>query len=72
MAAQAHPGILKAFNATTYLARVQLTGSIHMSLDSVPTSRDISSSQMIVGRKVIVLMLDETRANDAVLVAVYT
>ena len=72
MPAQLHPGILKAFNASTYLARVQLVGSIHMSLDNVPTSRDIASSQMIAGRKVIVLILDETKANDAVVIAVYT
>ena len=71
-AAQAHPGILKAFDSGTFLARVQLTGSIHMSLANVPTSRAIASSQMIAGRKVIVLLLDETKANDAVVTAVYT
>ena len=72
MAAQVHPGILKAFDAGTYLARVQLVGSIHMSLANVPTNRGIASSQMIVGRKVSVLILDETKANDAVVIAVYT
>jgi len=72
MAARLHPGILKAFVAGTYLARVQLTGSVHMSLSSVPTSRGIPSGEMIAGRKVAVLIFDETKTTDAVVIAVYT
>lgn len=72
MAAQIHPGILKAFDAGGYVARVQLTGSIHMSLSDVATSRGIASGEMVVGRKVTVLILDETKADDAVVLAVYT
>ena len=72
MAAQIHPGILKAFNAGSYLARVQLTGSIHMSLENVPTSRGIASSEMVAGRNVVLIILDETKADDAVVIAVYT
>ena len=72
MAAQSHAGILKSFNATTYLARVQLTGSIHMSLVNVPTSRGIPSGEMVAGRQVGVLIFDETKTDDAVVIAVYT
>ncbi len=72
MAALIHPGILKAFDAGSYVARVQLTGSIHMSLDNVPTSRGIASAEMVVDRKVTVLILDETKADDAVVIAIYT
>ena len=72
MASQIHPGILKAFDAGSYVARVQLAGSIHMSLSDVPTSRGLATAEMVVGRKVTVLILDETKADDAVVIAVYT
>jgi hypothetical protein len=72
MAATIHPGVLKAFDSGTYKARVQLTGSIHMSLSGVPTNRGIASGDMIVGRRVSVVLFDETKADDAVVTAVYT
>lgn len=72
MAAQIHPGILKAFDGGSYRVRVQLTGSIHMSLENVPTSRGILAAEMVAGRNVTVLILDETKADDAVVIAVYT
>ena len=67
-----HPGILRAFDSGTYLARVTLTGSLHMSLAGVPVSRAIASGEMLAGRKVAVLVLDVTKATDAVVVAVWT
>ncbi len=70
--AEWHGGILKAWNAGAYLADVQLTGSLTLWLKSVPTSRGIPSGEMIVGRKVAVLLFDPSNPADAVLVAVYT
>lgn len=67
-----HAGILKAFNSGTYLATVQLTGSLTLWLSSVPTSRGIASAEMIAGRKVAVLLFDPTNPADAVVAAVYT
>jgi hypothetical protein len=72
MAALTHPGILRAFDSGTYLARVQLVGSVHMSLSNVPTSRDIAAGDMVAGRKVVVVIFDQTKSDDAVVVAVYT
>ena len=72
MAAEAHPGVLRAFDSGTYKARVTLSGSLHKSLSDVPTSRAIPSAEMQAGRKVIVLILDATKATDAVVIAVYT
>jgi hypothetical protein len=72
MAAKTVPGTLRAFTAGTYKARVTLTGSVQMSLDNVPTSRAIPSAEMVAGRNVAVLILDETKATDAVVIAVYT
>ncbi len=65
-------GVLKAFNAGTYLADVQLTGSLHTYLVGVPTSRDIAAGDMVVGRKIAVLFFDDGNPGDAVLAAVFT
>ncbi len=67
-----HPGTLKAFTAATYLARVTMTGSLAMSLDNVPVSRAIPSAEMVAGRKVGVWLVDEAKATDAVVIAVWT
>jgi hypothetical protein len=72
MTATLHHGILRAFDSGTYKARVTLKGSIHMSLADVPTSRTIATGEMIAGRNVAVLIFDETKATDAVVIAVYT
>jgi len=66
------PGTLKAFNSGTYKARVTVTGSLQMSLDNLPVSRAIPTAEMVAGRKVALLLLDETKATDAVVVAVWT
>jgi hypothetical protein len=66
------PGTLRAFVAGTYLARVTLTGSLAMSLSSVPTNRGIPSAEMVAGRKVAVLIFDESKATDAVVIGVWT
>lgn len=67
-----HPGILRAFNAGTYLARVTFTGSLARSLDNVPVSRGIASAEMVAGRKVAVFLIDPSKATDAVVIAVFT
>jgi len=72
MPVEMHPGVLRAFDSGTYTARVTLSGSLHMSLSSVPVSRAVPSGEMLAGRKVAVLVLDPTRATDAVVVAVWT
>lgn len=72
MATLIMPGTLKSFNSGTYKARVTLTGSLQMSLDNVPVSRAIPSGEMVAGRKVALVLLDETKATDAVVVAVWT
>ena len=70
--AEARGGILKAWNAATYQADVQLTGSLTIWLKAVPASRAIPSAEMIVGRRVAVLLFDRTNPSDAVVTAVYT
>jgi hypothetical protein len=65
-------GVLKAFNAGTFKADVQLDGSLNTRITSVPTSRAIASGDMTAGRFVAVLALDEANPDDCVVIAVWT
>ena len=64
--------ILKSFDSGTYLASVQIIGSLSVWLDNVPTSRGIPSADMVTGRNVAVLFIDPSNFSDAVIVAVWT
>ncbi len=65
-------GILKGFNSSNYTATVQLAGSLKVYLDDVRVARNISSGEMIVGRKAVVVFFDEHNPKEAVVVGVYT
>jgi hypothetical protein len=67
-----YPAILRAFDSGTFLARVTIVGSLHMSLEAVPVSRAIPSAEMVAGRKVAVVIFGETKATDAVVIAIWT
>ncbi len=64
-------GILRAFSAGTYIATIQLSGSLMLFVD-VPTARDIASAEMSTGRKAAVAFFDPANPNDAVCFAVWT
>ena len=49
-----------------------LAGSLQMGVDNLPVNRGIPAAEMVAGRKVAVLLLDETKATDAVVLAVWT
>ena len=63
-------GILKTWNSTTYKAGVQLAGSLTTYLDDISVARNISSAEMVVGRRVIVV-IPGGNPRDAVVIAVY-
>ena len=65
-------GILKAFNSGTFLASVQIVGSLHVWLDNVPTSRGIPITEMVTGRYVAVLFTTPSNFSDATLIAIWT
>jgi len=65
-------GILKSFDSGTYLATVQIAGSLSVWLENIPTSRAIPASEMVSGRSVAVLFHDAGNPSDAVVVAVWT
>jgi len=64
-------GILKAFDSGTYLATVQIAGSLSVWLEGVPVSRAIAAADMVVGRSVALLLLDPSNPNDCVVAAVW-
>ena len=65
-------GVLKAFDASTYRATVQVAGSISVWLEEVPVARNILPAELVVGRSCAVVFFDAANPDDAVLIAVYT
>jgi hypothetical protein len=64
--------ILKSFDSNTYLATVQIAGSLSVWLEDIPTSRAIASGDMVTGRNVAVLFIDPSNFSDAVVIAVWS
>lgn len=64
--------VLRSFNATTYTATVQLSGSRKVYLEDVAVARNLPSGEMAAGRKAAVLFFDESNAREAVVIAIYT
>lgn len=65
-------GILKAFDAGTYLASVQFFSSLQTFVTSIPVSRNIAAGEMTAGRRVAVALFDPENPADAILFAVWT
>ena len=65
-------GILRAWDSGTYKATVELVGSERIMLEKVPVSRGIPTAEMVVGRKLVVTLLNPSDPRDAVVVGVYT
>jgi len=64
-------GTVRAFDAGTYRATVEVTGSIAVWLTGVPVSRDIAAGDLVTGRSVAVIFFDDANPDDAVLTAVW-
>ena len=65
-------GILKAFDAPTHTATVQIIGSLSVWLSAIPTTRGIAAIDMVAGRYVAVLTPDPGQPGDSVVIAVWT
>jgi len=65
-------GIVKAFDAGSYTATVQLTGSLAVWLSDLPVARNIPSAEMVAGRRCAVIFFDASNPRDAVVAAVFT
>ena len=65
-------GIVQSFDAGTYKATIQISGSLSVWLGEVRVSRNIPASEMVSGRSCAIIFFDESNPDDAVLVAVYS
>ncbi len=65
-------GFLKAFESSSHTATVQLASSYKVYLDDIAVARNLPATEMIAGRKVVVVFFDENNPKEAVIVAVYT
>ncbi len=64
-------GIIRAFDSGTYLADVQIVGSVATILSGVPVAKQIGADLITSGAKCGVLFFDETNPSDACVVFVY-
>jgi hypothetical protein len=64
-------GILKEFDCETYLATVQMIGSLPTYLHGIPVSRGIASAEMAVDRSVLIYFAAPGVPASAVLIAVW-
>lgn len=65
-------GILKEFDSETYLATVQMIGSLPTYLHGIPVSRCIASAEMVAGRSVLIYFASPGGPASAVIIAVWT
>lgn len=65
-------GVVKAFDATKWLADVQISGSFPTFLSDIAVNRGLDATAITAGRRCVVVFNDLQNPNDAVLVAVYT
>jgi hypothetical protein len=63
--------ILKSWNAGSYTATIQITGSAKAYLEGVKAARNIPGAEMLAGRNLLVYFFDKSNAADAVIIAVY-
>ena len=64
-------GTLKAFDAATYTATVEVVGGRGFYLEGALVSRGIPASELIAGRTVFVAVVDSTNPTDAMIVGVH-
>lgn len=64
--------LLKSFDSGSYTASLQITGSHKVYLEGVTVARSLPAAEMVLGRRVAVILFDEYNAKDAVVIAVYT
>jgi hypothetical protein len=64
--------IVRGFDAGTYMATVQVAGSLSTYLAGVPVARNIAATELVNGRNVALLLFDPSNPNDMVVCAVWT
>jgi len=64
-------GTVRAFNATTYEADVEIEGHDGTYMATVPVAWHIAAAHVVDGRRCVLLMLDELNPSDGVVVALF-
>ena len=64
--------VLKSFDSGSYTASLQISGSHKAYLEGVAVARNLPAAEMVLGRRVAVILFDEHNAKDAVVIAVYS
>jgi hypothetical protein len=64
-------GTIKAYNATTHKAAVQIAGSLSVWLNDLPVAVDIPPPLVVAGRECAVLLFTDDNPDDGVVVAVH-
>lgn len=65
-------GVLRAFDAGSYTASVEIAGSLATWLPGLAVSRNIAASHLIPGRRVAIMFFEPSNPDDAVICAVWT
>lgn len=65
-------GVLRAFDAGTYRATVEVAGTTGVWLTGVRVARNIAAAELQAGRNVCIIFFDAANPEDAVLAAVWT
>jgi hypothetical protein len=63
--------VLKAWQAGSYTATIQVSGSSKAYLEGVKVARNIPAAEMAQGRTLAVIFWDDNNPADAVVTAVY-
>ena len=69
---QVRKAILRAFDAPSYTAAIQVTGTVAGYLYSIPVARDIAAAELLAGRYVALAVFDPTNTSDTAVIAVWT
>lgn len=65
-------GILRAWDGVNWLASVEPVGVLPTYLTAVPVARNIASAAMVLGRYVAIETFEAGKAQEAVVIAVWT
>ena len=69
---QLRGGILRKWTLASYLADVQIVGSLAGFIEDVPVNRAIEDADMNVGDNVLLAFVDPNDPQSAVVIAVWT
>ncbi|MGH2366250.1 MAG: hypothetical protein ACRDGF_02395 [Chloroflexota bacterium] len=64
-------GTVRAFDAGSWTATVQMDGSLFVYLSGIPVSRGLSAAEVVAGATAAVAVFDASNSTDALVVGVW-